>query len=155
MKNILTTFILFVIYPWTLAAQSDPEFSAFDALPINKSEASRVTQVFWNAQSIQESVRKSLPGHVQSKFTRGPASNGCDVKAVTKAEGSADTCELNDDPEKMGKFMYVFSLSCDFGSYQVSVCSREENKLLNQLKVTNPERVVLDEDRLFDTDSTM
>ncbi len=155
MKNIMVTFILFVIYPWTLAAQVDPEDGAFDQLPIKQSEAQKVTQVFWNAQNIQDTVRQSLPGHVQSKFTRGPASNGCDVKGVIKTEGSADACELNDDPEKMGKFIYVFSLSCDFGSYQVSVCSREESKLLNQLKVTNPERVVLDEERLFDMDSTM
>lgn len=155
MKRMTWTFLACLIYPWTLAAQDELAMTPFDELPINKAEAQRVSQVFWNAQSIQDSVRQNLPESVRSKFTRGPASNGCDIQAVNKTEGSADTCELTEDPEKMGKFMYVFSLSCSFGSYQVSVCSREESKLLNQLKVTNPERMVMEEERLFDPDSTM
>jgi hypothetical protein len=156
MFNIKLLFTVFLIYPLTLSAQvNDPiDTELFDELPIKQSEVNSVTQLFWNAQSIQDSVKQSLPSNVRSKFTRGDSRQGCDVKSVSKSEGSADTCQLNDDPEKMGKFIYSFNVSCNFGSYQVSVCSREESKLLNQVKVINPERLVLD-DNVLDLDSTM
>lgn len=155
MKNILFVFIGFVIYPLTLSANDGIDVSLFDELPIKQAEVNEVTNLFWNAQSIQDKVKQSLPGHVRQKFTRASGGNGCDVKAVTKTEGSAETCELNDDPNKMGKFVYNLNISCNFGSYQVSICSREESKLLNQLTVTNPEKVVSDDSNPFDLESTM
>jgi len=149
MKSFLLTFFLFAIFPLNLSAEeANPEF--FDQLPIASSEVSKVTQLFWNAQSIQDNVKQSLPQNVRNRFV--PGANGCDVKSVIKTEGSADACELTDDPERMAKFIYNFSISCNFGSYQVSVCSREENKLMNQLKVSNPERMVSDDD-ILDWDS--
>ena len=154
MKNTFITFVLFVIYPMTIHANNGIDTSLFDELPINQKEVSSVTKIFWNAKSIQDKVRSSLPEHVRSMFAPSTEGKGCDVKAVVKTEGSADTCELADDPAKMAKFIYNFNLSCNFGNYQVSVCSREENKLLNQLKVTNPEKLVSD-DNPFDLDSTM
>ena len=154
MKTFISLFISFLIFPMTLSAQSDFEIENFDELPIQTAEVDSVSQLFWNAQSIQDKVRKNLPGNLRSRFTRSAGGKGCDIKAVTKTEGSADTCELNDDPEKMAKFIYNLSVSCNFGAYQVSVCSREEGKLLNQLKVVNPEKLVLDGD-VFDLDSTM
>ncbi len=156
MKNIITLFVVFLIYPLTLQAGDELDAEGidttlFDELPIEKSEIDSVTRLFWNAESIQAEVKKNLPDSVRQKFT--PA-DGCDVKAVVKTEGSADTCDLSDDPEKNAKFIYNFNVSCSFGSYQVSICSRQEAKLLNQLKVTNPEKLVSDEN-LFDLDSTM
>ncbi len=154
MKNLLFTFVLFVIYPLTLQAENKIDTGLFDELPIQQIEISTVTQLFWNAQSIQDGVKSELPNHIRSQFTRGDGQRGCEVKNVFKTEGSVDTCDLNDDPDKMAKFIYNFNVSCNFGSYQISVCSREENKLLNQLKVTNPEKLVSD-DNVFDLDSTM
>ncbi len=150
MKNTITLFTFFLVYP-LIAHANDIDTGLFDELPITQSEAQAVTQLFWNAQSIQDSVKTRLPSSVRPKFSKAA---GCDVKSVFKTEGSADTCELNDDPDKMAKFIYNFNVSCGSGSYQVSVCSREESKLLNQLKVTNPEKLVSD-DNPFDLDSTM
>lgn len=144
--------ILCSMYPLSLSANDEApvvDVDVFDQLPISQSEVQRVTQLFWNAQSIQDSVKQSLPANLRSRFSPG---TGCDVKSVVKTEGSADTCELVEDPDRMAKFIYNFSVSCQFGSYQVSVCSREENKLLNQLKVINPERLVSDEE-VLDFDS--
>lgn len=114
----------------------------FDELPISGNEINAVSRLFWNAQSIQDNIKSQLPQHHKKRFTKGVTNNGCDIQSISKAEGSADICELNDNPDKMGKFVYKFNLSCQFGSYQVSICSRQENKLLNQVKVTNPERLV-------------
>lgn len=157
MKNGFLIFLLFVIYPLTLSAEdSSKEMNAmaFDELPINRTEINEVSRVFWNAQSIQDEVKRSLPNNLKARFT--PTYNGgqCDIRAVTKAEGSADICELNDDPDKMGKFVYNINLSCSFGTYQVSVCSPGDNKLMNQLRVINPEKLVSDENP-FDLESTM
>jgi hypothetical protein len=153
MKNFLIVFFVFTIFPLTLSANEIMQAEMdFDQLPIAESEASRVTHLFWNAQSIQDKIRENLPQQVRSKFTPKSESQGCEIKSVFKTEGSADTCELNDDPERTAKFIYNFNLACHFGSYQVSICSREESKLLNQLKVTNPERLVSD-DEILDWDS--
>lgn len=154
MTKTLLTFVLFAIYPMTLHAEEAIDTSLFDELPIKQAEVNSVTRIFWNAQSIQDKVKSNLPEHVRSMFAPASGGSGCDVKAVVKTEGSADTCELVDDPAKMAKFIYNFNLSCSFGNYQVSICSREENKLLNQIKVSNPEKLVSD-DNLFDLDSTM
>lgn len=154
MKNILILFTALTIYPLTLSANDGIDTTLFDELPIKQSEVTKVTHLFWNAQSIQDSIKQNLPNHLRTSFTRSSGSKGCDIKSVTKTEGSADTCDLNDDPKKMAKFIYSFNVSCNFGSYQVSVCSREENKLLNQVKVVNPEKLVSD-DNPFDLDSTM
>lgn len=118
--------------------------ASIDELPIDQAEIKSVTNIFWNAQNIQDTVKTNLPDGVKSKFTRGNGGQGCDVKAVTKSEGSADACEMSDDPLKMAKFIYNFDISCNFGTYKVSVCSREERKLLNQLKVDSPGKVVSD-----------
>lgn len=151
MKNLILIFLGFVIYPMSVHAEEGIDTAVFDELPINKSEADAVTNVFWNAQSIQNKVKSSLPSQHRNQFTKA---DGCDVKAVIKTEGSADTCDLNDDPEKNAKFIYNFNVSCQFGSYQIAICSRQEAKLLNQLKVNNPEKLVSD-DNVFDLDSTM
>lgn len=153
------TFLLFVIYPLTLHANDSLEAdiaepidtSLFDEMPIDAQEVSSVTKLFWSAQSIQDEVRKGLPENAKKRFTQA---DGCDVKAVTKTEGSADTCELNDDPTKNAKYIYNFNVACTHGTYQISICSRQEAKLLNQLKVLNPEKLV-SEDNPFDLDSTM
>lgn len=150
-------FTVLVIYPMSLQAEdgldlnSGIETELFDELPIEKQEIDSVTRLFWNAQSIQDEVRKSLPDGVKKRFSEA---DGCDVKTVIKTEGSADTCDLSDDPEKNAKFIYNFNVSCNFGSYQISICSRQEAKLLNQVKVKNPEKFVSD-DNPFDLDSTM
>ena len=138
----------------TLNAEDTIDTSLFDELPIKQSEVTSVSQMFWNAQSIQDKVRSELPAHLRTRFNKSSNGKGCDIKSVIKTEGSADTCELNDDPNKMAKFIYNFSVSCNFGNYQVSICSRQESKLLNQLKVSNPEKLV-SEDNPFDLDSTM
>jgi hypothetical protein len=127
------------------------DMALFDELPVKESEVTTVSRVFWNAKSIQDSVRSQLPENVQSRFT--PA-DGCDIQSVVKTESSVDTCDLNEDPEKSAKYIYSFSVRCSFGSYQVSVCSRQTAQLLNQLKVTSPEKLVSDENP-FDLDSTM
>lgn len=164
MKNFSLIFSIFMIYPMTVHAddsilatlQADSATVAesethFDDLPIKKAEADSVTHLFWNAQSIQDKVKQGLPDTVRGRFSQA---DGCDVKSITKSEGSADTCDLNDDPEKNAKFIYNFNVACNHGSYQVSICSRQEAKLLNQLKVTNPSKVVSD-DNVFDLESTM
>ena len=145
-------FLAFVIYPLSLSAQSE-EFQDFDSLPISESEITSVTNLFWNAKSIQDNVKKSIPSEYHARFNPN-GTNNCQVQSVTKTEGSADTCDLNDDPARNAKFIYKLSLSCGFGNYRVSVCSRETSKLLNQLKVESPEKVVSD-DNVFDLESTM
>lgn len=150
MKNITLTFIAFVIYPMTIHAGDSSNQALFDTLPIKSSEIQSVSNLFWNAQSIQDKVKQSIPSQHRDSFRN----SSCNIQTVIKTEGSAEACELNDDPEKMGKFIYNFSVACGFGNYQVEVCSREENKLLNQLKVTRPEHLVSDENP-FDLDSTM
>mgnify|MGYP001129421072 CR=1 FL=1 len=107
MKNILFVFLGFVIYPLTVSAEAGIDTTVFDELPIKQAEVNSVTNLFWNAQSIQTNIKQSLPENVRQKFTRSSAGRGCDIKAVTKAEGSADACELNDDPEKMAKFVFL------------------------------------------------
>ncbi len=154
MKNLLLTFVLLLIYPLTLQAQDGIDTTLFDELPIKQTEISQVTHLFWNAKSIQDNVRQSLPSHVSSKFYKSDGARGCKVDNVFKTEVSVEACELSDDPEKIANFIYNFNVSCNFGSYQISVCSREESKLLNQLKVSNPEKLVSD-DNPFDLDSTM
>lgn len=172
MNKMIMTFILFVIYPMTIQANLDDldevigaggenlalsngtETGLFDELPIEATEVNSVKRIFWNAASIQQKIKENLPNHHRSHFTPAAGGQGCDIQAVTKTEGSADTCELKDDPEKMAKFIYNFNLSCSFGKYRIAVCSHEEAKLLNELKVTNPEKLVSD-DNLFDLDSTM
>ena len=154
MKHVLLTFALFVIYPLTLSAMDDPEAGNFDGLPIKQAEVSQVSHIFWNAQSIQENVKSQLPAQLRGQLTPATSGRGCNIDGVSKSEGSADACELNDDPEKMGKFVYHLNLNCSFGKYQVSICSREESKLLNQLKVSNPEKLVSD-DTPFDIEPTM
>lgn len=164
MKNIALYFVIFLLYPYNLSANDDFEAlptdnivdttELFDELPITKGEVVAVSHLFWNAQSIVDQVKKQLPSDVRSRFTRGDSGQGCSIKGVTKGEGSADTCELNDDPSKMAQFMYHFDISCNFGNYRVAVCSHQENKLLNQIKVDSPEKVVSD-DNVFDLDSTM
>ncbi len=151
MRNMYLIFFAFVIYPMTVHAEEGIETVFFDELPIEKAEVQSVTHVFWNAQSIQEQVKSSIPATHRARFSRA---DGCDVKNVIKTESSADTCDLNDDPEKSAKYIYNLSVSCNFGNYQVSVCSREESKLLNQLKVVSPGKLVSD-DNPFDLDSTM
>lgn len=162
-------FTILVIYPMTLNAENavDPEANfqdiiaedvldagGFDSLPIDDAEVKTITNLFWNAGSIQETVRTNLPANVKNKFTRSIAGQGCDVKAVTKTEGSADTCEMSDDPLKMAKFIYNFDISCNFGAYKVAVCSREERKLLNQLKVDSPEKIVSEEPKTLAPEPT-
>lgn len=152
MRNILSIFFVFVIYPMTVSAEETTiDTSLFDELPIKQAEVNSVSRVFWSAQSIQDKIKESIPDTHRARFTRA---DGCDIKAVTKTEGSADTCDLNDDPSKNAKFIYNFNVSCSFGSYQIAICSRQEAKLLNQLKVNNPEKLVSD-DNPFDLDSTM
>ena len=159
MNRMVMTFLAFVIYPLSLQAMDEAseiasngiDTAVFDALPVQQSEMDSVTRIFWNAKSIQQKIKENLPDHHRAQFTPG---DGCNIKGITKTESSAEVCDLNDDPEKMAKFIYNFSVSCNFGSYQVSVCSREQNKLLNELKVTDPEKLVSDENP-FDLDSTM
>ena len=154
MKNLLIIFTVFVIYPMTLQAEDPIDTSLFDELPIKQSEVNQVTRLFWNAQSIQDKVKAGLPPQVRNRFTKMAGDKGCEIKAVTKSEGSADACELAEDPAKMAKFIYNFNVACHFGSYQIAICSRQEAKLLNQLKVVNPEKLVSD-DNPFDLDPTM
>ncbi len=156
MKNFMMIFTLFALYPMTLHAEdainsNGIDTELFDELPINEQEIRSVTNVFWNAQSIQDGVKKDLPDSVKNRFSKA---DGCSVKAVIKTEPSVETCDLNDDPEKNAKFIYNFNVSCNFGNYQVSICSREQAKLLNQVKVKNPSKLVSDENP-FDLDSTM
>ncbi|MCJ8277614.1 MAG: hypothetical protein HRT44_14190 [Bdellovibrionales bacterium] len=162
MKKVILYFVVFLIYPLNLSADDNIEMlptenivdpsEFFDELPITKSEVQAVSQLFWNAQSIQDKVKTQLPSDVRSRFTS--VGNTCNIQNVTKGEGSADTCELTDDPAKAAQFIYHISVSCAFGNYRVNVCSRQENKLLNQLKVESPEKVVSD-DNVFDLESTM
>ena len=153
MKNLLTLFCIFVIYPMTVQAEEFlEEDMAFDQLPINSSEVDSVSRLFWNAKSIQDKVKAHLPATQRKRFSKA---DGCNIRAVIKTEGSADTCDLNDDPEKNAKFIYNFNVSCSGGNYQVSICSRQEAKLLNQLKVVNPSKLVSGDNNPFDLDSTM
>ena len=154
MMRLFTLFCLCFSFSIELRAEEGMDQESFDQLPIKQSEIKSVTRIFWNAQSIQDEVKSNLPQHVRSMFTPAQAGAGCEIKAVVKTEGSADTCELAEDPAKMAKFIYNFNLSCSFGNYKVAICSREENKLLNQIKVSNPEKLVSD-DNPFDLDSTM
>jgi hypothetical protein len=113
MNNIYFIFALFVIYPMTVNAQENLDTSLFDELPIEQQEINSVTKLFWNAQSIQDNVKAKLPTTVRNKFT---PSGGCDVKAVTKTEADAGTCDLNDDPTKNAKFIYNFNVACTQGA---------------------------------------
>ena len=162
MKKIALYFAVLMLYPYNLSANDNFEAlptenivnpnEFFDELPITKREVAAVSQLFWNAKSIQDKVKTQLPADIRSKFTI--VGNRCNIQSVTKGEGSADTCELNDDPAKSAQFIYNFSVSCGFGNYRIAVCSRQENKLLNQLKVQSPEKIVSDENE-FDLESTM
>ena len=144
--SFISLIILLMTLPINAAEVIDPA-EPFDVLPISNSEIRAVSSTFWNAQSIQDKVKTRLPQSVKRKFTRSYSEGqGCDIKTVTKTEASADVCELSEDINKVGKFTYQFSVTCSFGNYQVSVCSREERKLLNQIKVDSPSTFVQEEE---------
>ncbi|MCB0378636.1 MAG: hypothetical protein KDD33_09105 [Bdellovibrionales bacterium] len=142
--HLLKIFIVSIfLFPNNSHAEGFAVEEPFDALPISQSEQKAVTQLFWNAKSIQEKVKSQLPNHQRGQFSYSAGGQyGCDVKGVSKTEGSADVCELADDSEKQPEFVYNFNLSCNFGNYQVSVCSHEQKKLLNQVRVQSPEKLV-------------
>ena len=153
MKNLVLVFIFLLSFPTVAQAQNHIETELFDELPISRSEITTVSQLFWNAQSLQDKIKRKLPYNARKKFS--PNGNGaCSIETVSKTEPSADVCELNEDPSKNGKYVYVFSVQCGRGYYQVSVCSRESSKLMTQIKVSVPEKLVSD-DGLLDLDSTM
>ena len=151
MKNILTLFTVFVIYPMTVNAEGiDLDPALFDELPVEQEEIKSVTNLFWNAQSIQNSVKQGLPHSTKSKFR----TDNCEVKSVVKTEPSVDICDLKEDSAKQAKFTYNFNISCSFGNYKVAVCSRKSAQLMDQLKVMDTEKIVSDENP-FDLESTM